>query len=410
MPFDVGVAPARTIHVATDGDDAADGSAGAPLRTLQRAVERATPGTRILLAAGTYVGSTYLSGVRGIAIVGEGEVILDAGGAAEALHVSDPRELVLENITVQNARANGINIDDGGSYETPAEHVVIRRVTVRNVGEGGNHDCIKLSGVDRFFVLDSDISACNEGDAIDMVGCHHGVIAGNTIHNTFDGGIQAKGGSADIVIHGNRFIDVPGRSINAGGSTGLEYFRPIDAPYEAARLRVVANVFVRSGSDSGAPIAYVGCDACVFANNTVIDPRTWVARILQETTGERFVPSRDGLFVNNLVVVNVDQLRTFVNIGPDTAPETFTFANNLWWALDRDASWSGPQINAVIPPDTEAIIQQDPELVDLEGGDYHITASSPAAGGGRTIAGAPYPDFEGRCYADPPAIGAFAAP
>src|SRR5690606_17304789 len=136
---------------------------------------------------------------------------------------------------------------DGGSYETPAEHVVLRNITVRDVGSGGNNDCIKLSGLDRFFILDSDISSCNEGDGIDMVGCHHGVISGNTIHDTFDGGIQAKGGSADTIIHGNRFIDVAGRSINAGGSTGLEFFRPIDAPYEAARLRVVGNVFVRSG-------------------------------------------------------------------------------------------------------------------------------------------------------------------
>lgn len=415
VPFDVGVSYERTLHVATDGDDGADGTAGAPLRTLRAAASRATPGTRVVLAAGTYVGSTFLTGVQGepgrpIAIVGEGEVILDAGGELEALHVSDPRYFVLENVTVQNARGNGINIDDGGSYETPAEHVVLRNITVRDVGSGGNNDCIKLSGLDRFFILDSDISACNEGDGIDMVGCHHGVISGNTIHDTFDGGIQAKGGSADTIIHGNRFIDVAGRSINAGGSTGLEFFRPIDAPYEAARLRVVGNVFVRSGPESGAPIAFVGCDGCVFANNTVIDPQTWVARILQETTGERFVPSRNGVFANNLVVLRVDTVRTIVNVGANTAPETFTFANNLWWALDRDASWPGPDIDSAIPAETGSLVQQDPALADLDGGDYHIGASSPAIGAGRAIDGSVHPDFDGRCYADPPAIGAFAAP
>lgn len=415
LPFDVGVSYERTLHVATDGDDGADGSADAPLRTLRAAADRATPGTRILLSAGTYVGTTTLRNVQGepgrpIAVVGEGEVILDAGGALEALHITDPRYFVLENVTVQNARANGINIDDGGSYETPAEHVVLRNITVRNIGTGGNHDCIKLSGLDRFFILDSDISECDDGDGIDMVGCHHGVISGNRIHDTFDGGIQAKGGSSDTIIHGNLFVDVPGRSINAGGSTGLEYFRPSDAPYEAARLRVVSNVFVRSGPASGAPIAFVGCDGCVFANNTVIDPQTWVARILQETTGDRFVPSRNGVFANNLVVFRVDTVRSIVNVGPHTAPETFTFKNNLWWALDRDASWSGPNLPPAIPAETDSIVQQDPALVDLDGGDYRIGASSPAIDAGSAIDGPPYPDFDGRCHGERPAIGAFAAP
>lgn len=415
-PFDVGATYERTLYVSTSGDDGHDGSAGAPLRTIRAAVQRATPGTRILVAAGTYTGSTYLADVVGepsrpIAIVGQGEVILDAGGAAEVMHLSDPRYVVIENLTFQNATGNGLNIDDGGTPETPAEHVVLRNLTVRDVGTGGNNDCIKLSGVDRFFVLGSDISGCNAGDAIDMVGCHEGVISGNHIHDAFGGGIQAKGGSADTWIHGNRFTDVLGRSINAGGSTGLEFFRPIDAPYEAARLRVVANVFVRSGEGpGGAAIAYVGCDACVFANNTIVEPRTWVARILQETTGARFVPCRNGLFVNNLVVLNVADLRTIVNVGPNTAPETFTFANDLWWALDEGPSWPGPDIDPAIPEEDSPVVQEDPQLADFAGGDYHISESSPAAGAGRSVPGPAYPDHDGRCYADPPAIGAFEAP
>lgn len=414
-PFDVGVTYERTLHVSTGGSDSADGSEGAPLATLREAARRATPGTRIVMAAGTYGGSTYLEGLRGeatrpIAIVADGDVVLDAGGAGEVLHVTDPRYLVIEGLTIQNASVNGLNIDDGGSPETPAEHVVLRGLTVRDVGTGGNNDCIKLSGLDRFFVLGSDISACNAGDAIDMVGCHEGVISGNDIHDALGGGIQAKGGSADTVIHGNRFRDVRGRSVNAGGSTGLEFFRPIDAPYEAARLRVVANVFVRSGESSGAPIAYVGCDACVFANNTIVEPLTWVARILQETTDARFVPCRDGVFANNLVVLNAGVVRAIVNVGGNTAPETFTFANDLWWALDRDASWAGPSIDSSIPPEVSPVIQEDPELADLAGGDYRISATSPAAGAGRAITGAPYPDFDGRCYDDPPAIGAFTTP
>jgi len=46
--------------------------------------------------------------------------------------------------------------------------------------------------------------------------------------------------------------------------------------------------------------------------------------------------------VNNLIVLNTADIRTFVNVGANTAPETFTFANNLWWAMDEGAGWGGP--------------------------------------------------------------------
>lgn len=414
VPFDVGATYTTTLHVAESGDDGNDGSEGAPLATIRAAASRATPGTRIVVHAGTYAGGSYIDGLAGemgrpIAIVGEGGPVIDVGAEGEGLHLTDPQWVVLEGLTIRNAPANGINVDDGGSSDTPAHHVVFRNLTIADVGTGGNNDCLKMSGVDDFFIVGNDISNCT-GQMIDMVGCHDGVIAGNTIHDSPESGVQAKGGSSDVLIHGNVFTDVAGRNVNAGGSTGLEFFRPIDATYEGARIHVVSNVFVRPGMNSGAPIAYVGCDACVFANNTVIEPRTWVARILQETTDARFVPSRDGWFVNNVVVFRLADLRTFVNVGAGTAPETFTFGNNLWWAVDEDASWPGPTLDGV-PPESGSIVQMDPLFVSREGGDYHIQAGSPAAGAGGTFPSfPPYPDFDGNCWAEPRAIGAFEAP
>lgn len=409
-PFDVDAIYSTVLHVDPDGDDAGDGTETAPLATLEEALSRASAGTRVLMHAGTYVGSTWAEGLEGtasepIAVVGEGEVVLDADGAAEVLHIAEARYLVLEHLTLENASVNGLNIDDGGSYDTPAEHVVLRDLTVRAVGTGGNNDCIKLSGVDRFFLLGSDISGCDAGDAVDMVGCHDGVIAANRIHDTpGSGGIQAKGGSSGTLVHGNRFEDVGGRSINAGGSTGLEFFRPLDAPFEAAALRVVANVFVRSGDT---PIAFVGCDGCVFANNTIVDPQARVARILQETVDARFVPSRAGLFVNNVVVFQTSVVNNpdrFVNVGPDTAPETFVFGHNLWYATD-DAGFAGPTLPDPIAPETGSVVA-DPGFLDPGAGDYRIPATSPAVGAGRQAENAPG-DFTGRCWGEPPAIGAY---
>lgn len=403
--FDEGVTYERTLYVAPGGSG--DGTMGNPFGTIRAAAMAATPGTRILVAAGSY-GQAMLPSLRGepgrpIAIVGEGEVVID-GGAGIGLGLSDGQYVVLQGLTLR-AGVHGMNLDDGGSYDTPAHHLVLRDITIPSAGSGGNNDCIKMSGVDDFWIIDSDIAGCNRGELVDMVGCHRGVIAGNYFHEPVGNGVQAKGGSSDILITGNRFERIPGRSVNAGGSTGLEYFRPLDAPHEAARIHVLANVFVRGGAESGAAVAFVGCDACVFAHNTVIEPQSWVARVLQESTDARFVPSRDGVFSNNVIVLDTSDLRTFFNVGANTAPETFRLERNLWYAVDQGAGWTPSY--ASLPAEIDPIVQMDPALVDRAGGNYRLGAESPARGAGRPIAPSLPPDMDRRCFADPPSLGAY---
>jgi hypothetical protein len=411
--FDIGVSYSRELYVSPNGNDnTGDGSASLPYRTVSMAARNATPGTRINLLAGTYPADGSIGNLQGtanepIAIVASGNVVFDATGATAAMHFSDPRYVILQGFTVINSAAHGINIDDGGSYDTPAEHVIIRNLTFRNIGTGGNHDCLKMSGVDRFLVLDSEFDDCDHGEAIDMVGCHEGVVKGNFFHNMPINAMNTKGGSSDILIQGNRFSDIASRAINAGGSTGAPYFRPLDAPYEGARIRMLANIFERVGASSGASVSFTGCDHCVFANNTIIEPRTYIVRILQESQDARFVPSRNGYFINNIVVFNTADIRTYVNIGAGTAPETFTFGNNLWYALDN-AGFSGPSIASPIPPETGSIIQQNPQL-DLAGGNYAISPTSPAAGNGREVPGTIGTDYSGVPFISPVDIGAFKA-
>jgi hypothetical protein len=410
-PIDQGVVYDRTLHVSAVAGGAGDGSEGNPFATIDEALGEASPGTRVLVHEGSYgpFSAENLQGEAGrpIAIVADGAVTLEAQGASAIIGLSDPAYLVIEGFTLTGAPVHGMNIDDGGSYDTPAHHVVLRNLTIPGAGSGDNNDCIKLSGVDDFWVLGSDVSGCDQGEIIDMVGCHRGVISGNHFHDTIQNGVQAKGGSADTLIHGNLFENIPARAVNAGGSTGLEFFRPLDAPHEAARIAIIANVFVQGGMTSGAAVAYVGCDGCIAAHNTIVDPRTWVVRILQESTDARFVPSREGLFVNNVIALNAADLRAeLVNVGPGTDPASFVFGNNLWFAADEDTSWQ-PQLGGGVPDESGSIVQEDPRLVDRAGGDYHLLADSPARGAARALQQPLPPDHDGRCYADPAALGAF---
>lgn len=408
-PFDAGVTYSRTVHVATNGSTNGNGSPEAPFDSIRAALPHAKPGTRILVHAGSYAGAVSLTGLAGepghpIALTAEGEVILNAPGVPAILGGSDLRHIVIEGFTLKGATTHGINIDDGGSYDTPADHVILRRLTIAGAGSGGNNDCIKLSGVNDFFVLDSEAWGCNRGEIIDMVGCHNGLIAGNYFHDPIASGVQAKGGSSNILIHANIFADIPARGVNAGGSTDLPFFRPIDAPHEAAAIHVSGNVFIRTGQGA---VAYTGCDSCVFAHNTVIEPKTWVARILQENAASRFAPSRNGRFVNNVIVLNRTDIRTFVNVGAGTAPESFEFGSNLWFARDEGVNWTGPVYTGGVPKETGSVIQRDPLFADFRNGDFRLLLHSPARAIGLPGASGNLPDFDGHQWRNPPSAGAF---
>lgn len=119
-PFDIGARYSRGIHVDAAAPPGGDGSAAAPFRMIAAALAKVQPGTRVLVARGTYgpVGSVRnLQGRAGapIALVGAGGVVIDAGGKGSGLHLADPQYLVIENIAIRNAVPHGISIDDDGA-------------------------------------------------------------------------------------------------------------------------------------------------------------------------------------------------------------------------------------------------------------------------------------------------------
>ncbi|WAS98778.1 right-handed parallel beta-helix repeat-containing protein [Nannocystis punicea] len=408
--------PTTLIHVAPDGADGPDcGAEASPCQTLEAAAQKVTPGAGIRLHPGTYAPDVFLSDLAGTAdapiwIGGEplGERPLITGGG-EALHLSRVRHLVLHDLEIAEAGSNGVNVDDGGAVDDPeaTRFVAFERLFIHDIGDGGNQDCLKLSGLNDFWVLDSQFERCGGGgSAIDHVGCHHGLLVGNWFAENGGNAVQAKGGSEDIEIRGNTMLDCGQRAVNMGGSTGFEFFRPPltmnGTNAEARDIRVIANVI--EGGET--PLAFVGCVDCLAANNTIIRPQHWLLRILQETVSNQeftFAPASGGRFVNNLVVFDRAAISTYVNIGGNTAPETFTFTTNLWFAADAPDQ-SSPAGDLPVA-ETDPITGVDPQLVDLAA-DYHLTPGGPAVG-----SGTPLPELTGDrefgCWSEPPSRGAF---
>jgi hypothetical protein len=265
---------------------------------------------------------------------------------------------------------------------------------------------LKLSGVYDFFVLDCDFTRISSGGSgIDHVGCHSGLIARSSFANMGSNSIQCKGGSENIEIRRNRFINGGGRAINIGGSTGFQFFRPPlrtnEQNFEARNIRVIANLF--KGSE--APIAFVGAINSIAANNTVVEPGKWIIRILQETVSSgvfKFAPCGKNQFINNLAYYNRAQVGTPVNVGGNTDPASFEFSHNLWYSFN-----SPNQSRPTLPStETNGIYGLDPLFMDLANGDYSVRTNSPAQDKGKFVPTAKS-DFLGKCYANPPAIGAF---
>lgn len=349
------------------------------------AVEQAQPGTTILIAPGKYQGGLHFNGLQGQS----GKPIILAAadkanppifqGNNSCFHLTDPAFVELHDLVLTDASGNGINIDDGASYETPAHHVVLRGLTIRNVGPAGNRDGIKLSGVDNFRVEGCTIETWGDsGSAIDMVGCHDGVVSGCTFRYRGDvdaNGVQMKGGSRDIAIQRCRFENAGSRSVNLGGSTGLEYFRPKVEGYEAKDIVVEDCTFI----GSSAPICYVGVDGAIVRFNTIYRPERYVLRILQQSQGSQFVPCRNGVFSHNLIAFRSDETKGTTNIGGGTAPDTFKFDTNHWYCIDRP-----DRSNRLTLPveETGGSYGTDPQFVNAESGELRLKGTSPVRNAG----------------------------
>jgi len=302
---------------------------------LRAAVGRLENGTVLKIGPGEYPGGYDVRNVADLTV----EAVDPARpplfkGARNAWHFSGCSGLKLRHLRASGQSHNGFNLDDGGQSDRPARNITLESLEIRDVGPRGNFDGLKCSGLDDLTIRDCVIEGWG-GQAIDLVGCHRVLITGCRFSGksgfSQDSGVQAKGGSEDVTIEKSHFTNAGQRPVNAGGSTGLPYFRPAGVKYEARRIVIRDNVI----SGSLCACAFTGVDGAEFTGNTILFPEKWVFRILQETSGNGFVPCRNVVVENNSIVFRRSQVSVDVNVGPGTAPETFRFARNRWFAEDR---------------------------------------------------------------------------
>lgn len=303
---------------------------------LRSALGRLEHGTVLRIAAGNYSGGNHVSGIKNLTVEAAtpqaGKPLFTGGNTA--WQFSQCENLTVRNLQINGQRHNGINVDDGGILDKPIVGVRLEGLSISDIGPQGNCDGIKASGLKRLTITNCQIHGWS-GQGIDFVGCHDATISECLLTGKqgFNGsaGIQMKGGSSNVTITKCRFINAGERPLNIGGSTGLAYFRPQGASYEARNIRVADCII--EGSTCSA--AFVGVDGATFSDNTILFPTKWIFRILQESQGDAFIPCRNVRIEKNRIAFRRSAVTTEINIGPATKPETFTFSGNTWFAEDR---------------------------------------------------------------------------
>jgi hypothetical protein len=330
---------------------------------FRSALAAATAGTTVSVRPGNYEGGYHRRDLIGTAAA---PVVITAAdpaappvfvGGSDGLGLSHAQYVTLRDLVFERAQQNGINVDDGQRADTSSHHVTFTRVVVRDI-PNGNRDGIKLSGVNDFVIENTTIERWgSDGSAVDMVGCHRGVIRNSVFRHTpgmpVGNGLQMKGGTTTVTITGNRFEHAAGRAVQLGGETGLQFFRPQPpGPFEVKDVVVERNVFV--GGETA--VAFVSSDGGIFRFNTIYLPTKYLFRILQENDGPGFVHSRNGVFSDNIVYWTGTRV---VNIGANTEPASFTLARNAWYRAD-DPAQSRPELPS---PEVGGLYGVDPQFV-----------------------------------------------
>lgn len=322
-----------------------------------------SPGKTILIKPGQYSGNISIKNVNGAS---GGKITIKGvdpdnppvfKGGIVSFHISSSTFLTLENLTIIECQGNGINIDDGGDFSTPSSNIMLENVAIYRIGPVGNMDGLKLSGVVNFKVNNCRFAGWG-GSAIDMVGCHNGIVT-NCRFQGLDwfsqhNGVQAKGGSSNILIAHSFFSNTGMNSIVIGGHTGESFFRPKGVSYEATSIKVFGNRIY----GSRIPIAWGTALGGKVSYNTIVAPESAVLSIYQSQKSPEFIGCQGGEFSYNLVISTLSRVRA-AKIGDGTKPETFNIAGNLW------NSQSGKFIMNLPSGSMHLESNADPEISDI---------------------------------------------
>jgi parallel beta-helix repeat protein len=347
--------------------DTGPGTQTTPYCTIAKGVARLQPGQTLYVGNGTYSeqvkitsSGTATAPITVTNLTGASPVV--GAGQVNGIIVANRKYVNVSGLTVKDTSSDGV-------YVTGSQNVALSKLNVSGSGQP---------------------TAAGYSKGIKMVGTTDSTVSGSTVHHNTDSGIYLASGSTGDTISGNTVYAnarqytraAPGIDLRSGGNTvtgnvsrdnedtGIQLYTGSDGSL------VVGNVTYRNGDhgvdDYAAPNQRI-------VGNTVYDNATAGINVEGGSTG--------GLVANNISVDNgLGSPRSVGNIRVDGTSQTGTSvdsnlvylhapgANYVWGTTNYPtqagfAAASGKEAHG---------LQADPKWTDADGGDFHLTAGSPA--------------------------------
>jgi parallel beta-helix repeat protein len=205
-----------TLYAAPAGSDSADGTLGAPFRSVQQLADELEPGQAGCLREGAYPGNVKVeqAGIALQGMPGERAVVIGRFWVAEGA----------DGVTVEGLYLNGRNADNMPSPTVNADNAVFRRNDVTNDHTAicfnlGHSDYGDANGtvIERNRIHHCGLlPAANHDHGIYISRASNTRIVGNWIYENADRGIQLYPNAQDTTIVGN-VIDGNGQGVIFGG-------------------------------------------------------------------------------------------------------------------------------------------------------------------------------------------------
>ncbi|UEM03488.1 right-handed parallel beta-helix repeat-containing protein [Skermanella rosea] len=241
--------PTNLLWVDDNASGGGNGSSASPFKTIQAAVDKATPGTAVMVKSGTYKGSVSLddaSGTAGkpvwlVSADGQGAAKIIASSGKPGISAYGEDYLVIKGFTIQGG-TEGIKLTQSGSH---LKNMTTNIVIEDNHISGSSIDGIKLAQARYVAVTGNTVENFGREEGIDNVYVRDAVIAYNDISDATKAGnrsgITVKAGSEDIKILYNDISDVLDGIIIGGYSSQPGKVYPGDIDYQAKDITVSGN-------------------------------------------------------------------------------------------------------------------------------------------------------------------------
>jgi hypothetical protein len=393
----------------TSGNDAASGlSQLNAWKTIQKACDNATPGSKVLISGGIYNEQPELnvSGIPGNPIVFEGIpgelVIIDGSGlgGSTMLTIFDQSYLHFRNLTIRNLLRNfavGILVEtteNGHVTDVSFEKLIITNINWTNdptimPGPGNNSN--------PFLFYGTGLSQANTISGIVVDSCEiFNNITGYSENLTLNGNVEGAV-ITNNSIHNNRNIGICiAGNYNACSVPALDHARNVDISgnevyYNISQAATSAGIYVDGGRKvliehnrayhNGVGIE-IGCerdgitDSCTVRDNIVFDNLDWGVGVggydpattgqvrytsvtnntLYKNTvnnsgmGEFYMPKASQCsFINNIIFTSSQNV--FLTFDPINPQQDNTFDYNCWYSPGNDPSavivnWRGETLQS----------------------------------------------------------------